>query len=65
MPEAREAWRKSSFCGNETECVEVALGGGRVRARDSTDQAGAELAFSAAAWRAFIAAVVCGELEVS
>lgn len=65
MPEAREAWRKSSFCGNETECVEVALGGGRVKARDSTDRAGAELAFSPAAWRAFIAAVVCGELEVS
>lgn len=65
MPEARDAWRKSSFCGNENECVEVALGGGRVRARDSKDRAGAELAFSPVAWRAFIAAVACGELEAS
>lgn len=66
MPEARDAWRKSSFCGNENECVEVALGGGDlVRARDSKDPAGAELAFSPAAWGAFVTAVVCGELEAS
>lgn len=65
VPEARDTWRKSSFCGNESECVEVAMGGARVRARDSKDRAGAELAFSPAEWRAFIAAVACGELEAS
>lgn len=63
MPELRDAWRKSSFCGNETECVEVAVGGERVRARDSKDRAGAMLVFSRSAWTEFITALTCGELE--
>lgn len=28
-------WRRSSVCGNESECVEVAVCEGRVLARDS------------------------------
>lgn len=63
MRELCDAWRKSSFSGNETECVEVDLGGERVRARDSKDRTGAVLVFSPSAWSDFIAALRCGELE--
>lgn len=55
-------WRKSSYSGNEYECVEVALDPGQVRVRDSTDRLGPELQVSASAWRAFVADVACGRL---
>lgn len=56
-------WRKSSFSGNEYECVEVSLGPRQVRARDSKDPMGPQLVFSAHAWRDFIAGVMDGTLE--
>jgi hypothetical protein len=65
VPEARDAWRKSSFSGNESACVEVALGREQIRARDSKDRAGPMLVFSPPAWSEFVAALVCGELERS
>ena len=47
-------WRKSSYSGsNGGACVEVGTDGPAVAVRDSQDQAGSQLAFSAAAWRAF------------
>ena len=58
-------WRKSSYSGNEFECVEVAFSPGLVRVRDSTDPVGPELAVSAAAWRAFVVEVVGGRLAGS
>lgn len=63
MPSTPGAWRKSSFSGNEYECVEVALGPTQVRARDSKDPTGFQLVFSAQAWQDFIAAVVGGQLQ--
>lgn len=47
-------WRKSSYCNTGGQCVEVARAGTRRLVRDSKDPAGARLAFSAAAWAAFI-----------
>jgi hypothetical protein len=58
-------WRKSSFSGNEYECVEVVLGQGQVLARDSKDRTGPVLAFPAVAWSEFLTALVDGELDGS
>jgi Domain of unknown function (DUF397) len=46
-------WRKSSFSGQDTNCVEVAYTGDAVGVRDSKSPA-AQLAVSQAAWRAFL-----------
>jgi Domain of unknown function (DUF397) len=54
---SRDAWRKSSYSGgNGGECVEVAASG-RVLVRDTNDRAGAVLAFTPDAWRAFAAGI--------
>jgi hypothetical protein len=50
-------WRKSSYSGsNGGECVEVASAEG-VMVRDTTDNEGPILAFTRAAWSAFITAI--------
>ncbi|MCD9872999.1 DUF397 domain-containing protein [Streptomyces guryensis] len=51
------------MCGNETECVEVAVGEDRVLARDSKRPGPSHLCFAAAAWTEFVHAVMQGELE--
>jgi Domain of unknown function (DUF397) len=54
-------WRKSSHSGNGGgECVETASNSGTVLVRDTTDRDGGSLAFSAAAWGAFMADVKLG-----
>ncbi|WP_079189067.1 DUF397 domain-containing protein [Streptomyces kebangsaanensis] len=63
--EGRPLWRKSSACGNETECVEVAVHARRVLARDSKQPATAVLHFTAVAWTGFLRAVSRGELKDS
>jgi hypothetical protein len=51
------SWRKSSYSGNGGgECLEVA-NSNRVLVRDSRDQAGPVLGFTAEAWTAFTAAL--------
>ena len=50
-------WHKSSACGSESECVEIALCRDRVLARDSKDAAGPVLTFSRSSWEAFLAAL--------
>jgi hypothetical protein len=44
------AWRKSSASCGAGECVEVAKSGSFVLTRDSRDQSGVVLAFTAAQW---------------
>ncbi|MFG2045694.1 DUF397 domain-containing protein [Dactylosporangium sp. NPDC048998] len=52
-------WRRSSRCSMDGgDCVEVAVTGGRVLVRDSTQPDGAVLAFDAGAWSQFLEAVV-------
>ena len=51
------SWRTSSYSGsNGGQCVEVAASG-RILVRDTKDRAGAVLAFTPDAWRAFGAAI--------
>jgi hypothetical protein len=50
-------WRTSSYSGsNGGECVEVATAAA-VLVRDTADRSGPVLRFTAAAWRAFTAAI--------
>jgi len=59
-------WRKSSFSGAQSECVEVAVGVPCVvPVRDSKDPGGPALLFPADAWPSFLAAVKIGEVPAS
>jgi uncharacterized protein DUF397 len=48
-------WRKSSYSGSQSECVEVALLPGSVGVRDSKDRDGTVLTFGRREWVAFVA----------
>ena len=51
-------WRKSTYStANGGSCVEVKTATSGVVVRDTTNRAGAALAFSASAWRALLADV--------
>ena len=53
---SRAAWRKSSYSGGATNCVEVAGGLAPVVAvRDSKNPAGVALPFAVGAWDTFTA----------
>ncbi|MBC3843961.1 DUF397 domain-containing protein [Streptacidiphilus sp. 4-A2] len=57
-------WTKSSFSGNNGDCVEIAgLADGGRAVRDSKDEHGPALCFSAREWSAFVAGVDAGEFE--
>jgi hypothetical protein len=60
-------WRKSSYSsGNGGQCVEVAGNlPGIVAVRDSKNQGGPALVFTAAEWQAFTAQVRDGEFNFS
>lgn len=50
-------WFKSSYSGNEDgDCVEIAIAPAAptIHVRDSKDQQGAQLAFAARSWAAFV-----------
>ncbi len=55
-------WRKSSYSGDQGECVEIATLPGAIAVRDSKDPEGPALAFSPAAFAAFVSAAAKGEL---
>ncbi|WP_055590576.1 DUF397 domain-containing protein [Peterkaempfera griseoplana] len=49
------AWFRSSHSDGEGgQCVEVSVGAGAVRVRDSKDREGPLLSFTAEAWTAFV-----------
>jgi hypothetical protein len=55
---ARAIWRKSSFSGDQGNCVEVAGAvSGRLFVRDSKSPAGPRITFSADAWKSFLTTV--------
>jgi len=56
------AWRKSTFSGNQGNCLEVADGfPGVMPVRDSKDPDGPVLTFSAGSSAAFVASVKAGD----
>ncbi|MER7752242.1 DUF397 domain-containing protein [Kitasatospora sp. NPDC097643] len=56
-------WRKSTFSGDQGNCVEVADGfADAVPVRDSKDPNGPALIFPAHAWTAFVTAIKTGEI---
>ena len=58
---SRAQWRKSSYSGNNGNCVEVATNLlDLVAVRDSKDSDGSRLLISAAAWQAFVRGLKAG-----
>ncbi|MBL7512933.1 DUF397 domain-containing protein [Frankia sp. CNm7] len=58
------AWRRSSFCGADTACVDVAIGPRGIAVRDSKDPHGPVLRFSAREWETFLLGVHNREFEL-
>jgi hypothetical protein len=57
------AWFKSSYSGGSGgDCIEVATSPATIHVRDSKDQSGPTLAFSPAAWAAFVSYAVDTEV---
>lgn len=46
------AWRKATYSGNTTDCVEVARSGNAVGLRDTKDRDGGAHAYNTTAWSA-------------
>ncbi|MFE0381204.1 DUF397 domain-containing protein [Streptomyces inhibens] len=60
-PEIVSAFRKSSYSGQEGDCVEVAdTGDGRRVVRDSKDPAGPRLVVGRGAWTSFVEMLMAG-----
>ncbi|MEV4055710.1 DUF397 domain-containing protein [Amycolatopsis sp. NPDC049688] len=51
---AANAWRKSSYSTNDSNCVEVAASPTTVGVRDTKDREGGHLTIPAPAWTAFL-----------
>lgn len=63
-PDDDLTWRKSSFSGNQGNCVEVAdLPNGGVAIRHSKNPNGSVIEYTAAEWDAFTKGVKTGEFD--
>ncbi|MGH9151148.1 MAG: DUF397 domain-containing protein [Acidimicrobiales bacterium] len=56
-------WRKSSYSGQNGDCVELADLGATVAVRDSKDPTGPVLAFTRTELAAFLAGAKAGEFD--
>lgn len=54
-------WKKSSYSGSESSCVEVKMTGRSVLVRDTKNRDGGTLEFTDHEWRCFIAGAKDGE----
>ena len=63
MDRTRIVWRKSSWSVSNS-CVEVAFIDRRVAVRDSKDQSGPVLMFTADEWLAFLGGIRNGEFDI-
>ena len=61
MSTKQPEWFKSSYSGQNGECVETRRTGSGMDLRDSKDPHGPALVFPAEAWRAFVAGVRAGD----
>jgi Domain of unknown function (DUF397) len=61
--EKREFWRKSSH-SNSGDCLECLIGTDEVRLRDSTSRSSGELHLSHSQWRAFLAEIKAGKVDL-
>jgi hypothetical protein len=52
-------WRKSTYSGSNTNCVEVAFGTDHVGVRDSKNPGAAALVFPVAEWASAVSRVRC------
>ncbi|RCW45852.1 uncharacterized protein DUF397 [Halopolyspora algeriensis] len=50
-------WRKSSYSGQDTNCVEVGRVAGGAAVRDSKDRSAGYVTITGTQWRAFVAAI--------
>ena len=57
---SRLAWRKSTYSGDQGDCVEFGILADKVAVRDSKRADGPRLAFCADTWGAFVAGVKGG-----
>ncbi|WP_424531195.1 DUF397 domain-containing protein [Sphaerisporangium viridialbum] len=48
------SWQKSSFSGGGNDCVEIAVIGESIAARDSKNPDGPTIQFSSSEWRTFL-----------
>jgi len=56
-------WKKSSYSGDQGNCVEVAPVREGAAVRDSKNPTGSVLRFPADSWRAFVSAVKSGQIR--
>ncbi len=61
---SKTPWFKSSYSGNGTNCVEVAIADDGIAVRDSKDRSGPALQFTSSEWRAFLAGAKDGEFDL-
>lgn len=59
-----DGWRKSSYSGKETNCVEFRRVEGGVEVRNSKRPEEATIRYTASEWTAFIAGVKDGEFDL-